>query len=204
MPIHAFQSIESMSEFDHALRSKDLILGYFYKKTPKLKKMDPNLNILHKSINAILKQADGQRYTPEFENVYFIKANVSRPHLEEISRRYPLQRSNEIILFDNGKRVATLRNIRADRISINSLQAFIRENLGKQIKEKAKRRREEEKRREEQRRIRAEERRDWYERYGSPYFYRGWGYPYGHWGYPYWGYYPYHHGSHFGVGFSFH
>jgi len=201
--LSAFQSIESVGEFDRALRSKDLVLCYLYKKSPELLKKQPRLEEIHKNLNTILKEADGERYTPEFSEVYFIKVNVSRPHLREIERRYKLKRNNEILLFQDGDRVATLRNVRADKISTTTLRKFIDKHLGEEIDEKIERKEEQERQREQERRRRAEERREWYARYGYPYYYGGWGYPY-HWGYPYWGAYPYHHGPHFGIGFSFH
>jgi len=132
--LYGIQKIQSVSEFDNALRNKGLVLTHFYKKSPLLRKEQPGLYELHKKLNTTVKSSEGQKYVREFENIHFVKANIEEQKLKKLAHRYDIKRNNEFVLFDNARRVSTLRKTK--HLSSRILRDFVRDNVGPQILKK--------------------------------------------------------------------
>ena len=195
-PLYGAQSIESMEHFYKAINN-DLVIARFYYKNGEIKN-NPTLYQQYKNVSNAFKA------TEKIENVVsFIKINIEREHLKNLATSYKIKTTPTFILFRYGEKIATLTNIKSNKVTIPKIQKFIKDHFENLIIEKIKKLAEEQRVIDEQRRLRQM----WYY-YNAPYYYQ---YPYPYYYYPrYWGpynrRYPYRRpyrgsGVYIGVGF---
>ena len=177
---HPVESVKSRGTLEHMLNQTDLLVAYFYQKDDVTKKQ-PGFKKAYEAMKRTMDDAEDSNPA-----VRFIKANLARPQLSPLLRRFSIKNLHTIIFFFNNREVGRLTGV-ATRRQVSTLinqDARVRDHIKKK---------QEERQRVEQ--ILDEERRDYGRSYDGVGFGIGFGYPWYGYGYPYgYGYYPYGYG----------
>lgn len=170
-------SVSSERKFYNRVMRNRLAVVMFYreddvmKQDPLLQQKIDNLENIFESLSKVGRYQEG--------DLVFLKANISRGDLDELSNEFGVKELPAFLLFRNGVAIRDMDTKKAvmwvpalGEVTDRGLSAFIAQHLDKDIDRNIRKR---------AKRLRS---RRYY--YGGPYFYGGWGYPYYGYG-PYYG-----------------